>query len=64
MQQPNRKAENIELLKWLINQFETNPHLEDVRLGQLLLNSTPSKSILYNIEAKSLKENIELSLRY
>lgn len=64
MQKHNRKAETIELLKWLIEQFETNPCLEDVRLGQLLLNSTPSESILYNIEAESLKENIELSLRY
>lgn len=62
MEKCNRKAENIELLKWLIDQFETNPYLEDVRLGQLLLNSTPDESLLYNIEARSLKENIELSI--
>lgn len=60
----NRKAENIELLEWLLKEFQSNPHLEDVRLGQLLINSTPSESILYNIEAPALKENIELSLKY
>lgn len=59
MQQHNRKTENIELLKWLIEQFETNPCIEDIRLGQLLINSTPDESILYNIEANQLKENIK-----
>lgn len=63
----NRKKENIELLEYLLKEFQTNPYLEDVRLGQLIVNSIPlpdDLSRLYMIESDELQENIELSLRY
>ncbi len=31
----NRKKENVELLEYLLKEFQTNPSLEDVRLGSL-----------------------------
>ena len=70
MEQPkkhNRKEESIALLEYLLKEFQTNPHLEDVRLGQLIVNSIPlpdDLSRLYMIESDELKDNIELSLRY
>lgn len=70
MEQPkkhNRKEENIALLEYLLKEFQTNPSLEDVRLGQLIVNSIPSTdnlTRLFMIESNDLKENIELSLRY
>ena len=63
----NRKKENIELLEYLLKEFQTNPSLEDVRLGQLIVNSIPSTdnlTRLFMIESDELKENIELSLKY
>ena len=63
----NRKKENIELLEYLLKEFQTNPSLEDVRLGQLIVNSIPSPdnlTRLFMIESDELKENIELSLKY
>ena len=63
----NRKKENIELLKYLLKEFQTNPSLEDVRLSQLIVNSIPSTdnlTRLFMIESNDLKENIELSLKY
>ena len=63
----NRKEENIALLEYLLKEFQTNPHLEDVRLGQLIVNSIPlpnDLSRLYMIESDELKDNIELSLKY
>ena len=54
----NRKKENIELLEYLLKEFQTNPSLEDVRLGQLIVNSiNPTK--LFMMESDKLKENIE-----
>ena len=70
MEQPkkhNRKEESIALLEYLLKEFQTNPHLEDVRLGQLIVNSIPlpnDLSRLDMIESDELKDNIELSLRY
>ena len=63
----NRKKENIELLEYLLKEFQTNSSLEDVRLGQLIVNSIPSPdnlTRLFMIESDELKENIELSLKY
>ena len=63
----NSKKENIELLEYLLKEFQTNPYLEDVRLGQLIVNSIPSPdnlTRLFTIESNELKENIELSLKY
>ena len=70
MEQPkkhNRKEENIALLEYLLKEFQTNPYLEDVRLGQIIVNSIPSPdnlTRLFMIESDELKENIELSLKY
>ena len=70
MEQPkkhNRKEESIALLEYLLKEFQTNPHLEDIRLGQLIVNSIPlpdDLSRLYMIESDELQDNIELSLRY
>lgn len=56
--QHNRKEENIALLEYLLNEFQTNPNLEDIRLGQLIVNSiNPTK--LFMMESDKLKENIE-----
>ena len=65
--QHNRKEENITLLEYLLTEFQTNPHLEDVRLGQLIVNAIPAPddlTRLFMIESDELKENIELSLKY
>lgn len=59
----DRKSENIALLEYLIKEFQTNPTLEDIRLGQLILNTIPVDSILYNIEAPELQKRITLSLQ-
>ena len=46
----NRKKENIELLEYLLKEFQTNPYLEDVRLGQLLFEEKAKEaaSVLLN----------------
>ena len=65
--QHNRKEEAIALLEYLLEEYKTNPHLEDVRLGQLIVNSIPlpdDLTRLFMIESDELKENIELSLKY
>lgn len=59
----NRKEENINLLRFLIEQYETKPELADIRLGQLLLNVVPSESLLYHLEAKDIQERVEKSLK-
>lgn len=63
----NRKKENIELLEYLLKEFQTNPYLEDVRLGQLIVNSIPSTNNLtklFMMESDDLKENIKISLKH
>ena len=58
-----RKTEAIELLKFLIEQYENNSIIEDIRLGQLLLNVVPNKSLLYHIESKELQTRISNFLK-
>lgn len=53
-----RKTEAIELLQFLIEQYETNTDLADIRLGQLLINVIPDESLLYNLESKDIQECI------
>lgn len=54
----DRKTEAIELLQFLIEQYETNTDLADIRLGQLLINVIPDESLLYNLESKDIQERI------
>ena len=37
----SRKTETLQLLHYLIDQYENNPDIEDIRLGQLLSNAIP-----------------------
>lgn len=61
--QQKRKTEAIELLKFLIEQYETNPNLEDIRLSQLLLNVVPNESLLYHLESKNIQTRIDNFLK-
>lgn len=58
-----RKTEAIELLKFLIEQYEKNSIIEDIRLGQLLLNVVPNESLLYHLESKELQTRISNFLK-
>lgn len=53
-----RKTEAIQLLNFLIQQYETNSNIEDIRLGQLLLNVIPNESLLYHLESKDIQQKI------
>ena len=59
----SRKTETIQLLRYLITQYENNPDIEDIRLGQLLSNAIPIGIQLHYIEAKELQTNIEKFLK-
>lgn len=59
----SRKKETIQLLHYLIEQYENNPDIEDIRLGQLLSNAIPIGIQLHYIEAKELQTNIEKFLK-
>lgn len=59
----SRKTETLQLLHYLIEQYENNPDLEDIRLGQLLSNAIPIGIQLHYIEAKELQTNIEKFLK-
>lgn len=61
-QQHNRKEENIALLEYLLTEFRNNPDLDDIRLGQLIVNSI-NPTYLFMIESDELKENIESFLK-
>ena len=61
--QQKRKIEAIELLNFLIEQYEKNPDLEDIRLGQLLLNVIPNESLLYHLESKDIQTRIDNFLK-
>ena len=61
--QQKRKTEAIELLKFLIEQYETNPDLEDIRLSQLLLNVVPIESLLYDLVSKNIQTRIDTFLK-
>ena len=61
--QQKRKTEAIELLNFLIKQYEKNPNLEDIRLGQLLLNVVPNESLLYHLESKDIQTRINNFLK-
>ena len=58
-----RKTEAIELLNFLIEQYEKNPDLSDIRLGQLLLNVVPNESLLYHLESKDIQKRINNFLK-
>lgn len=58
-----RKTEAIELLKFLIEQYENNSIIEDIRLGQLILNVVPNESLLYHLESKELQTRISNFLK-
>lgn len=59
----SRKTETLQLLHYLIDQYENNPDIEDIRLGQLLSNAIPIGIQLHYIEAKELQTNIEKFLK-
>lgn len=59
----SRKKETIQLLHYLIEQYENNPDIEDIRLGQLLSNAIPIGMQLHYIEAKELQTNIKKFLK-
>lgn len=61
--QQKRKIEAIELLNFIIEQYEKNPDLEDIRLGQLLLNVIPNESLLYHLESKDIQTRIDNFLK-
>lgn len=61
--QQKRKIEAIELLNFLIEQYEKNPDLKDIRLGQLLLNVIPNESLLYHLESKDIQTRIDNFLK-
>ena len=58
----SRKEETIQLLRYLIAQYENRPEIADIRLGQLLINAVPEVSYLYNVEAKALQKRIDTVL--
>lgn len=59
----NRKTEAIELLNFIIEQYEINSDLKDIRLGQLLLNVVPNESLLYHMESKDIQTRIDKFLK-
>ena len=59
----NRKTEAIELLNFIIEQYEKNSDLKDIRLGQLLLNVVPNESLLYHMESKDIQTRIDKFLK-
>mgnify|MGYP001686854868 CR=1 FL=1 len=61
--QQKRKTEAIELLNFIIEQYKKNPDLEDIRLGQLLLNVVPNESLLYHLESKDIQTRIDNFLK-
>lgn len=61
-EKPTRKEETIKLLNYLIEQYKNRPEIEDMRLGQLLLNAVPNDAYLYNVEAEALQERIDTVL--
>ena len=61
--QQKRKTEAIELLNFIIEQYKKNPDLEDIRLGQLLLNVVPNESLLYHLESKDIQTRINNFLK-
>lgn len=58
----NRKEETIQLLHYLIEQYENRPEIADIRLGQLLINAVPEDAYLYNVEAEGLQKRIDTML--
>lgn len=58
-----RKTEAIELLNFLIEKYEKDPSLSDIRLGQLLLNVIPSESLLYHLESKDIQQRVNNFLK-
>ena len=58
-----RKTEAIELLNFLIEQYKNNSIIEDIRLGQLLVNVVPNESLLYHLESKELQTRISNFLK-
>ena len=61
--QQKRKTEAIELLNFIIEQYKKNPDLEDIRLGQLLLNVVPKENLLYHLESKDIQTRIDNFLK-
>ena len=59
----SRKTETIQLLHYLMEQYENNPDIEDIRLGQLLSNAIPIGIQLHYIETNELQKNIEKFLK-
>lgn len=59
----SRKRETIQLLRYLIDQYENNSDLEDIRLGQLLSNAIPRGAQiyyqLYYMEANEIQNKID-----
>ena len=52
----SRKTETIQLLHYLMEQYENNPDIEDIRLGQLLSNAIPIGIQLHYIETNELQK--------
>ena len=59
----NRKTEAIDLLNFLIEKYETDPSLTDIRLGQLLLNVIPNESLLFHLESKDIQKRVDNFLK-
>ena len=59
----NRKTETIELLNFLIEKYEKDPSLSDIRLGQLLLNVIPNESLLFHLESKDIQQRVNNFLK-
>lgn len=58
-----RKTEAIELLNFLIEKYEKDPSLSDIRLGQLLLNVIPNESLLFQLESKDIQKRVNNFLK-
>lgn len=58
-----RKTEAIELLNFLIEKYEKDTSLSDIRLGQLLLNVIPNESLLYHLESKDIQQRVNNFLK-
>ena len=61
--QQKRKTEAIELLNFLIEKYEKDPSLTDIRLGQLLLNVIPNESLLFHLESKDIQKRVDNFLK-
>ena len=59
----NRKEDTIQLLRYLIDQYENNPDIEDIRLGQLFGNAIPDGIQLYYMEANEIQKKIDKFLK-